>query len=418
MFERSPNSNFRIFLLPLTLPTRKLSPPLIRQGPIIINKQPTSKPLRIFFLIGSLATGGAEGQLVHLTSGLQERGHEVMVLLFHPRGKQRVEAMRRAGVRVRCMNVPELRPVWNLRGKWRALLCLIRCVGLLRRWKPNIVHPFFLESELWIVLCRLAATPGIVVTSRRSLARTKDNAGWKPAAQAFANRFTQAVVANSKAVAADCLRAEKNLPNRIHVIYNGLDLSGIPIREGTPTGPQRVLCLANYHPYKGHRELVEAWAQICAEFPETTVVCRGRDAGMLQELKTLASRLNIPEGQLQLLPPTKNPFGELSRATCLVHPSYEEGLPNSVLEALLCNVPIVATDVGGTPELVQGLSHYGKLVSPKQSTELTIALREVLKSPESFQPNRSNEYSKWRQIWTNERSISEYEELYCSLAND
>lgn len=370
-------------------------------------------PLRICYLIGSLATGGAEGQLVHLASGLRERGHEVLVILFHPRGRERVEALRRAGVRVRCLNVPSLRPVWGIKGKWQALKCLVRCVGLLRRWNPDVVHPFFLESELWMAVCRLAGTPGVVVTSRRSLARTKDNAVWKPAAQAFANRFTKAVVANSKAVAKDCLRAELGLPEQILVIYNGLDLSAVPLRKsGVPAGgEQRVLCLANYHPYKGHRELIQAWGTVSKEFPGVKLRCRGRDTGMLAELQGLVATLGLQDC-VELLGPTNDPFGEIGASVCLAHPSYEEGLPNSVLEALLINVPVVATTVGGTPELVEGLSHYGKLVSPKNPDALAKALKKVLNAPQSHAPSCSSGFEKWREKWASSRSTTEYECVY------
>ncbi len=375
------------------------------------------KPLRICYIIGSLATGGAEGQLVHLAKGLQGRGHKVMLILFHAKGKKRVEQLRAAGVRVWCMNVPELRPILGLAGKFAALNCLLQCRALLRRWQPDVVHPFFLESELWLTLCRIGNAKGCVVTSRRSLAKTKDNTWWKPWAQNLANRQAQAVVANSEAVARDCLKTERNLPKHFHVIYNGLELSQIPVRTAPPIGPsQQVVCLANYHPYKGHQELIEAWAQIAAEFPHVTLRCCGRDTGMLAQLKQLVCTLGLEE-RVQLMGPTANPFGELQRSVCLAHPSYEEGLPNAVLEALICNVPIVATTVGGTPELVQGLNHYGMLVQAKNSSALANGLKTVLSAPEAHQPNRSGRFTEWRKSWANNRAVQEYEKLYHTLVN-
>ncbi|MDX1970948.1 MAG: glycosyltransferase, partial [Candidatus Sumerlaeia bacterium] len=203
--------------------------------------------MRICFWIGSLTTGGAEGQLVKLAPGLVRKGHTVLVVLFHPLGRRRVEELRAAGVRVRCLNLPKLRPVTEWRGKIQALRCLLRSVAMLRRFRADVIHPFFLESELWLVLCKLLGVPGVILTTRLSLVRTKNNSPWKNTAQNFCNRFAEGVIANATAVAEDVISLERNLPREMHVVRNGLPLETIVNRAVQPTtGP--IQCLANYHP--------------------------------------------------------------------------------------------------------------------------------------------------------------------------
>ncbi len=369
-----------------------------------------SVTVRICFWIGSLTTGGAEGQLVKLAPGLVRRGHTMLVVLFHPLGRRRVEELRAAGVRVRCLNLPKLRPVTEWRGKLGALQCLLRSVAMLRRFRADVIHPFFLESELWLVLCKLLGVPGVILTTRLSLVRTKNNSAWKNTAQNFCNRFAEGVIANATAVAEDVIALEHNLPREMHVVRNGLPLETIVNRAVQPTaGPLQ--CLANYHPYKGHAELLRAWKLVEAEFPHIWLRCCGRDTGALPGLKALVQELQLAN-RVELLGPTATPLEDLQHAVALVHPSHEEGLPNAVLEALVSNVPIVATRVGGTPELVHGLTHFGKLVSPKAPEELAQGLREVLADLQNHRPSASANHAKWRQQWHQEVMISGYDRIF------
>ncbi|MDX1973389.1 MAG: glycosyltransferase, partial [Candidatus Sumerlaeia bacterium] len=160
---------------------------------------------------------------------------------------------------------------------------------------------------------------------------------------------------------------------------------------------------------------LRAWKLVEAEFPNVWLRCCGRDTGALPGLKALVQELGIAN-RVELLGPTATPLEDLQRAVVLVHPSHEEGLPNAVLEALVSNVPIVATHVGGTPELVQGLTHYGKLVSPKAPEELAAALRQVLQDPEDHRPSASVDHAKWRRQWHQEVMISGYDRIFTQAA--
>ena len=134
---------------------------------------------------------------------------------------------------------------------------------------------------------------------------------------------------------------------------------GAPRTTAPPGGPH-VLVVANLEPSKGHRTLFRAVEKLSGDHPGMQVHLAGRDErdGRLQvetaHNAALRERI-VFHGFVPDLVPL------LARAELLVHPSDGEGLPNAVMEAAACALPVVATNVGGTGELIeQGVS--GQLV--------------------------------------------------------
>ncbi len=146
---------------------------------------------------------------------------------------------------------------------------------------------------------------------------------------------------------------------KIQVIYNGVNLDNFtPNLKTTSTDAPYILFIGNLKKEKGVMELLHAFKIIFKAHPALTLRYIGGGT-MLTELKNTAKSLSIIdkvvfEGVLahDMLPSI------LANATLLALPSYNEGVPNVVLESMACGVPVVATRVGGIPEVVTENTGY------------------------------------------------------------
>ena len=164
-------------------------------------------------------------------------------------------------------------------------------------------------------------------------------------------------------------------PKLINVIYNGVNLDKfVPIKDNTLT--PYVLFIGNLKKEKGVLELLQAFALIHKKFPKLTLKYIG-SGNMLSELKSFANSEGItkyvdfdgvkPHDQLPEI---------LANAEVLSLPSYNEGVPNVILESMACGVPVVASTVGGIPEVLpSSCGLLAKEITPEAIAEqLTIAL--------------------------------------------
>ena len=169
------------------------------------------------------------------------------------------------------------------------------------------------------------------------------------------------------------------------MVRNGLDLGRFDDRAAQPLqGPLRlgkplVAVVANLWPVKGHRTLVEAIARVHARMPQARFVLVG-DGPERPDLERRISGLGIGDA-VDLLGTRYDVPALLSRADAFCLPSLAEGLPNAIMEAMAARLPVVATAVGGTPELVLE-GETGMLVPPANADALASALLGVLADPE------------------------------------
>ena len=173
-------------------------------------------------------------------------------------------------------------------------------------------------------------------------------------------------------------------PQDVHTVVNGFNTSVFgpsdqaQAREhlGISGGDQLVVYVGRFIEAKGLRELIEASRLLAASNDRFRLVLIG-DGGMKAELlgliqaAGLADKVHLPGG----LPPEKVAQW-ICAADVLTLPSWSEGYPNVVVEAVACGRPVVATDVGGTREIINASN--GILVAPKHVAGLRTGLEQAL----------------------------------------
>lgn len=249
-----------------------------------------------------------------------------------------------------------------------------RLVRNLRRLKPDLVHAWTETPALWVPsAARISGVPATVV-SEVALQE------WKQGLHLLADRvnylLTATTVANAQAVADSAIRRGARAA-KTRVIHLGVDLPGAPILE---RDSNVVLLLARFDYRKGHDTLLKAVPRILDAVPDVRVVMAG-PAGTDEELATRQDVVAAIErsglADVIDLPGSVNPVPLLKSAAVLAIPSHSEGLPNVVMEAMAYGLPVVATRVGGIPEIVaDGVT--GWLVDVGDAEQLATAIIEAL----------------------------------------
>jgi glycosyltransferase involved in cell wall biosynthesis len=337
---------------------------------------PDARSLRIILGTGSLEIGGTERQVVRLAVELQGRGHEVTVLVLTRAGALATD-LESAGV-----------PVWELgleRELSRSATGRIRMRGLLRLWRrwfglvralrrrrPDVVHAFLFWSYVLLLPAARLARVRLRISGRRNMGTEKWAHRLYPLVERAADACSHLVVANAEAI-AEVVGA--GVPKRkIRVIPNGVDLGTPPHAVGRQ--PARGVMIANLISYKGHEDLLRALS-LMLDPPDIDLYGDGPERARVEEL---VAALGL-RGTVRLHGRIPEAARYYHDAQFAVLASHEEGMPNAILEAMAVGLPVVATAVGGVPEVVRN-GHTGVLVPPHRPAELAAGIARLAGDPQ------------------------------------
>jgi glycosyltransferase involved in cell wall biosynthesis len=239
------------------------------------------------------------------------------------------------------------------------------------------------------------------------------------------HRFVRVAVGNAKLV-LEQLHDEGVRRRKLFLLYNGIEAQNFERKPGDRARARQALgigaddlvitVIANLHPYKGHADLIEALGEIQDRLPmKWTVIAAGRDTlGQRQICEDLAKRLNI-DAHLWFVGQRDDIPALLASSDLHIHPSHQEALPNSIIEAMAASLPVIATRVGGVPELIEdGVN--GLLVDPHAPSELGQAILALASDAERRRAMGEHSAVKVRQQFTLERSVERYEQLYARVS--
>jgi len=352
--------------------------------------------MRIYQFITPSQIGGAEVHVMALCRKLTERGHEVTVIC--PRGRLLTEELRRRG-----MNL------WTPRTTGKVdFLSLARLVVRLRRDRVEIIHTHLSTASLiGSLAARMAGVPA-VATVHGLNTRT-------------CFRYARRLIAVSHAVRRH-LVAQGIHESRIGVIYNGVDFGryqGAPdtttlrARLGLAAGEMLIGAVGRLGPEKGHAHLIEAVAILVARESLPVRLMIAGDGRSRQALEQLARRCGVADRVIFAgFQSDVMPYEAALDIFCL--PSLKEGLSLSALEAMALGKPVVASRVGGTPEVVAD-GETGLLVEPANPEALAQALAALLRDPQRAQAMGEAGRERVARRFDLERMVDETEALYNTL---
>lgn len=338
---------------------------------------------KLLKFINIFAIGGTEKQFLLTAESLDRSRFELHLACLQRRG-QLLDRVNRLGAPL--VEYP-ITSFYN----WRTARQQLRLAGYLRRNGIGIVHTYnFYPNVFGIPAAKLARVPRIVASVR-------DTGAYLNPLQARAQKVVcgvaDAIVANADAVRR-WLIDQGHPAEKITVIRNGIDTARFASLEnrgrlhrelGLPDGAPLVAVVARLSPVKGIDDFVRAASRLAGEFTEARFVLFGSRQNREEpefvyagEMHRLACELGI--GDRVFFAGCRADIAELLPELAIsVLPSHTEGLPNAVLESMAAGVAVVATNVGGIPEVIEH-EVTGLLVPPHDPEALAAAISRLLKN--------------------------------------
>jgi glycosyltransferase involved in cell wall biosynthesis len=370
--------------------------------------------VRVLFLIDGVGAGGAERQARILLCGMPRDRVEFTLGCFggDPADIALIES---AGVPIRLLpNRP--RRIWPL-------LLVLHLARLVDREKVDVIQSFLPTFDV-LAPCVGALRPRVtVVTSRRNVVEQLDP-GRRRLLRVTAPRV-HAVVANAEAGAASVRRLEPWLGGRARVIPNAIVVPE-PVSDGERMEARRELGLepgafavayvAHFRDGKGHEHLPPVIEKVASVNPRVRFLLAG-DTESNRVYRRNRQRLDEDlrnrglEDRVLVLGMVKNARSVLAAAAAFLNLSDVEGMSNAVAEAMALGIPVVATDAGGTAELIRD-SVDGFIVPRGDAAAAAERLLALASSPELRARLGAAARGRIRDSFSVESMVDRYARLY------
>jgi glycosyltransferase involved in cell wall biosynthesis len=335
---------------------------------------------RVLHLINNLYEGGTERQAVELLNRLDNMRFEAQLAVLSWRGPLRRQIV------ARYPYVPE----FPLNGFFNAnaikQLLRLRETMIERRIAVLHTHDFY-SGALGVTAARLSGIKVIAAQRHLRLSERRIHDWGTRYIQKFANR----VLVNAEGIRDHILKIGGVPSGKIVVIHNGLEApaDARALRErrrpellaelGLGADARIVGSVAKLAPVKGHRYLLEATARVMKADARVHLVLVG-EGELRDEISALARRLGIG-ARTRLLGYREDSAQLVAAFDVAVLASLSEGLPNAVMEAMAAGAPVIATAVGGVPELIED-GETGFLVPPANPGAMAERIAYALSHPE------------------------------------
>jgi glycosyltransferase involved in cell wall biosynthesis len=362
--------------------------------------------IKVVLVTVGLGVGGTEGQVLELASRLDPARFDVLVCVL------KEEDVLAAELRARSVRVVLL----DGKGPWDVRV-LYRLIRLVHAAAPDLIHSFLSPANLASRLAGRACRVPVVISSYR------DREIWKSGLDRLADRSTlgwmRAATCCSEAVrqfVAEHLGGESG---KLLTIHNGVDVARFAVRKGVSRAelglredlPVIGTVCRLVEPKKGLAVLVKALARLNnrAETPPCQVLIVGEGPAE-RPIRALCDELGVTPwvaftGLRRDVPRI------LPSLDVFVLPSRYEGFGIAIVEAMAAGLPVVASKVGGIPEIIIH-GETGLLVPPDDPGSLADALRELTANPERAKAMGQRGRQRAQALFSVEAMVKRHEDLY------
>lgn len=335
--------------------------------------------VKIMFVITSSGVGGAEKILYYTITGLDRTRYDLSMCSLKEKGEIAAD-LEHGGIEVFSLTMSDGD---TLRGWWASLGAFFKLLRYCRRFKPTIIHSFLFRANMIARLAGFLTHVPIVISSVRVMGGEKN---YYYALEKVTSFMVDRYITVSERV-KDHLVSRAHIPDhKVTTIYNGVALNDqVRFHHGAQDPPcgltshdRLIIAMGRLHLQKGYAYLIHALAAVREEFPaiKLFIVGEGEEEN---NLKNLVKSLDLTD-QIMFTGLLPDSGKILSFAELFILPSLWEGMPNAILEAMAAGKPVVATTVGGVPELVLH-GETGILVPPQDPDALARAILDLFRDP-------------------------------------
>ncbi len=326
----------------------------------------------VLALIDHFALGGAETVLTRFAQEAPRAGIRVKLVCIEPRnGNTAATPLAELGIGVTCLRQFDGRvgPA-----DYAALRHLVK------HDRPQLIHTHLGTSDVLGGLVGRELGVPVVSTIHSTQWHGRTLAVTRPIVKRCASR----IIAVSESARRGYLERGWARAEQIVAIYNGIDVTPVPgdgraVRRefGLAPDDEVVAMVSRLRPEKAHDVAIEAIRQLAPDRPRLKLLIAGN--GPMRD-SILRQRVGV-EDRVILAGERSDVMGVLDAADIFLHPSHHEALPTAVIEAMAASTPVVATAVGGIPEIIAAPS-LGMLVpAPPDADSIAAALAGLLDDP-------------------------------------
>tara|TARA_B100001123_G_scaffold219596_1_gene247804 strand:+ start:3210 stop:4382 length:1173 start_codon:yes stop_codon:yes gene_type:complete len=372
-----------------------------------MTKLKSGKKIKVLHLITSLEVGGAQrGLLLGLPKFNSERYEHIICSMMSR--VQMKHQFQEAGIEVTSLGLE----------KKTDIAVVLRLRSLIRELRPDILHTYLLHSNvIGRIVGRLLGVP-IIISSERTIGQANSLGRF---ATKLTNPLTDVVEVNSH-TGSKFINKELGVPlDKIEVVLSGLEVKDYSLSTkrfairsslGITDRQHLVLYVGRLRRVKGLDQGLCSFALALNDHPAAHLAIAG-EGEQLKSLEALVTKLNISDNVTFL--GIRDDLPDIfSACDSLLMPSRNEGLPRVAIEAMAAGKPVIATDVGGTSEVVNH-GETGILVDPGDIEKMGLLLSKLIGNV-ALQ-NRLGRAGQKRVIqhYSIENYVSRLDSLYCKL---
>lgn len=367
--------------------------------------------IRLCLFTPCLWSGGAEERMARVLAGADRREFEIAWMGFGPIREALIE---RAGPGVKVIALPR-NPASGIEPG-----LIPRIAAALRSFRPDVMHILNWSTSFYgIAAARLARVPHVIYqTAGRETAEppTQKRLTLMHVLAPYVDRFTTVC----EYLGRELSESFGVPPDRVRVLRTGVDVERFdhgPSRDearahlGLPKDALVIGALSVLRPVKRIPDLIDAAAELARTRPDVHLSICGNALRMTaNELRERADAHGLGD-RFHLTGRVEEPDRVLPAFDIFVNCSLFEGSSNAIIEAMACRLPIVATRVGGSPELVDdGVN--GLLVPPMSVRDLSAALGKLAADPELRARYGANGRKRVERRHTQRHMVESYLDLY------
>jgi len=360
----------------------------------------------IMYVVPTLGLGGTERQLVNIIKGLYGKSEYYIEVSVLYKSGPIAKDLNTLGIKINYIN---MKSIYDLFG-------ISRLSRIMKNNNFDIVHTFLFDANfIGAISAKLAGVHNII-SSRR------DTDVWKTKRHILAERLgaklSRHIIANSNACREFVIKQEKIDLSKVQVINNGIDLDIFSRKENNENLKQElgihedycvITAVGTLSDKKGQKYFLKAAHKISDDFNKTRFILVG-NGPIRSELKKLTIELEL--SKKIIFTGFRNDIPEILSITdifCLS--STYESSPNAILEAMAFELPVVATSVGGIPEIVID-QKTGILVPPENHVILADALIKLIKDKDLGNKMGQEGRRIVEKKFNINRMINDYDNLY------
>lgn len=363
--------------------------------------------MRILYVITGLGLGGAEKVVVDLADQMTKQGHTVKIAFLKG---EIVVRPKKQSIELIYLGLESLTQFSFAYQKYKKLI---------QDFHPDVVHAHMVHANLFTRLNRIIVNVPRLICSAHS---RNEGGKLRMLAYRFTHNLSEVTTNVSNEASGNFIANKAVMNNEILTVYNGIDLkkfiannidlSILKEKLNISAEAKVLVAVGRFHEAKDYPNLINAFNIFLEKFDKNLFhlfIVGDGDLAIITEIKNLIQTYNLGNN-IHLLGRRDDIAELLSGADLFVLSSKYEGLPTVVIEAMACGTFVIATDCGGSAEI---MGDTGILVPPQNSEALAEALKEAVnKTPLEIQENNLKARQRVEELFSLEKSVENWLKIY------